>query len=221
MRRTVMLVVVAGMLLASAAAVSAIDLSDFKGKIPPWALERKGVDISLGSMDSRATGGPDAAGYVFADSNEVGGPTFDWVEINGSGTQVLLGDDEVSAALPIGFTFDYYGTPFTELYAVSNGFLSFGDDSSTFTNQCPLPNAATPNNLIAPLWDDLDPGDTSDPIYYQTFAAGSCPWNGPTPAPASSSSTRTSATTRVVLTATAPGLSRSSFFDNDEIVCST
>jgi uncharacterized repeat protein (TIGR01451 family) len=177
MRRTVMLVVVAGMLLASAAAVSAIDLSDFKGKIPPWALERKGVDISLGSMDSRATGGPDAAGYLFADSNEVGGPTFDWVEINGSGTQVLLGDDEVSAALPIGFTFDYYGTPFTELYAVSNGFLSFGDDSSTFTNQCPLPNAATPNNLIAPLWDDLDPFDTSDPLYYQTFAAGSCPWN--------------------------------------------
>jgi hypothetical protein len=40
-----------------------------------------------------------------------------------------------------------------------------------------MPNDATPNNIIALMWDDMDPGDNSDPAYYQAFAAGACPWD--------------------------------------------
>lgn len=176
MRRALIGILVCCLVCATGFVSEAIDLTDYQGKVPSHVFDRKGVDIVLERTDSRATGGPDAAGYVFTDSSEPGGPTFDWVEINGTGTQLLLGDDDLSGALPIGFTFPFYGVDYTEVYAVSNGFLSFDGDSSSLSNVC-LPDANTPNNIIAMLWDDLDPGDTSDPIYYETFASGSCPWN--------------------------------------------
>ncbi|MBN1659657.1 MAG: PKD domain-containing protein [Anaerolineae bacterium] len=28
------------------------------------------------------------------------------------------------------------------------------------------------------MWDDLDPGDTNDPVYYHSFSAGTCPYGG-------------------------------------------
>ena len=45
----------------------------------------------------------------------------------------------------------------TQFYVSSNGFLSFGSGSSALTNQCPLPNATAPNNIVALMWDDLYP----------------------------------------------------------------
>jgi hypothetical protein len=122
----------------------------------------------------RAAGGPDAFGYTYADSDEPDGPAYQWVDISGSGTAVYLSDDASDGPFPIGFTFNYYGADQTELYASSNGFLSFGAGSASLSNQCPFPNSGTPNDIIALLWDDLDPGDTSDPLYYETFA--DCPY---------------------------------------------
>ena len=62
------------------------------------------------------TGGPDAYGYTYTDSTEPDGPTYNFEDISGTGTRVPNSsgagflddqDDNVSEAIPIGFTFNY------------------------------------------------------------------------------------------------------------------
>ena len=108
------------------------------------------------------TGGPDAFGYRYRDSDETGGPVFDWFDISTIGTPVagLDGDDELSAAIPIGFNFPFYGNAFSTLRASTNGWVSFTSSvaagTSSYDNQG-LPTGGTtyPENLLAPFWDDL------------------------------------------------------------------
>lgn len=155
----------------------ATSLDGYQGKVPRFISEQKGIDVRGTSLSPEATGGPDGFGYTFIDSNEGGGPAYSWVELDASGTQVQLGDDEVSASVPIGFSFAFYSGSFTTVAFSSNGFLVFGGDTnSDLSNDCPIPNAGGANNLIGVMWDDLDPGDNSDPLWYQSFGAGSCPY---------------------------------------------
>jgi len=123
------------------------------------------------------TGGPDGFGYIYIDSNELGGPVYDWVDISGTGSPVALGDDDVSAALPIGFWFNFYGNDVTEFYIQSNGFIAFEEPTLLYySNSCPL-SVSSPDSVVALMWDDLDPADAGSLAYYETFSAGSCPYN--------------------------------------------
>jgi hypothetical protein len=63
------------------------------------------------------------------------------------------GDDN-QATVPIGFTFNYYGTNYTTLSICTNGFLQFNGSSVEWSNSC-LPSVGTPNAVIAGYWDDL------------------------------------------------------------------
>ncbi len=97
-------------------------------------------------------------------------PTFSFVDITATGTPLSLGDDQVSAALPIGFTFDYYGVPYAQVYVSSNGFLTFlPGQSQGCCSGGPLPGNGSPNATIAGLWTDLYPPNGA--IYYQTIGA--------------------------------------------------
>lgn len=71
------------------------------------------------------SGGPDAYGYIFKDSNEPGGPIYNFEDISTTGASIYLTDDDVSAALPIGFDMNYYGAVYTQTYVSSNGWISF------------------------------------------------------------------------------------------------
>ena len=63
-----------------------------------------------------ATGGPDAFGYTWIDSDTAAGPTYSWIEIKGFGEQVIgLGDDNVVGPFDLGFDFPYYGTLFNSI----------------------------------------------------------------------------------------------------------
>ncbi len=125
-----------------------------------YALVGKGQDVNLkpfvGEVGIDATGGPDAFGYTWKDSDTVGGPAFNWIDISLLGTAVTLGDDATSTPFPIGFPFDFYGTTFTTFNICSNGFVSFTDAASPFSNGA-LPSASAPGNMLALFWDDLNP----------------------------------------------------------------
>ncbi|MBL4624877.1 MAG: hypothetical protein JKY42_07035, partial [Flavobacteriales bacterium] len=75
----------------------------------------------------------------------------------GTGSVINLSDDEVSANLPIGFSFDFFGVSYTDFFISSNGFISFQDDGSGCCSGQNVPDAGVPNNLIAFAWTDLDP----------------------------------------------------------------
>jgi len=75
----------------------------------------------------------------------------------GVGPIAGVGDDTITNFnVP---TFFYGGEPYTRIGVVSNGYLVLGGGDSgdiVFTPQH-FPNANRPNNVIAPLWTDLNP----------------------------------------------------------------
>src|SRR5262249_59713254 len=89
-----------------------------------------------------------------------------------SGTPLVgRGEGEVRGPLPLGFTFNFFGTSSTTLNLSSNGFLNFtGDFNSGCCSGQPLPTPGSPDGIIAGWWDDLyPPGGGS--VTYQTLGA--------------------------------------------------
>jgi hypothetical protein len=116
-------------------------------------------------------GGPDNYGYVWIDSDQPHGPSPDWIDISLVGTRINLGDDSYAGPFQLGFGFNFYGNSYSEIYICSNGFLKFGGGHTGWYNR-PIPFNYTPNNFIAPWWDDLDPSQGGDIFYYQDTANG-------------------------------------------------
>jgi Kelch motif len=117
-----------------------------------------------------ASGGPNAAGYSWDDDAY----TYSWEDAT-AGALVNLDDDEVGGPYPIGFTFNFYGTAYTEFYISSNGWITFSATAdSDFSEDCPIDAVESPKEMIALMWEDLDPETRTDAIYYETFGtAGS------------------------------------------------
>ncbi len=71
-----------------------------------------------------------------------------------------VGDDTITNfTVP---TFYYGAEPYTRVGVVSNGYLVIGGGASSDIVYVPqhFPNAARPNNVLAPLWTDLNPSAT-------------------------------------------------------------
>jgi PKD repeat protein len=111
-------------------------------------------------------GGPDTFGYLWFDTDDPGMGSMDWVEISGIGTEVTLGDD-TSVNVPLPFDFPFYGETKTSVNITSNGYLTFGTGSVAWTNST-IPNTASPNDIIAPFWDDLTLSSSGTCHYYAT-----------------------------------------------------
>lgn len=138
---------------------------DIKGANPP------------GSSGARTAVGPDGFGYTAADETEPAGTGFDYIDISATGTPAgLTGDDAGTGALPIGFSFPFYGVEYTTVAMSTNGYLNFDPDGDLvdFGNDCPGLAAFEPDQSIFVYWDDLVAGAESG--HYQTFA--SCPHAG-------------------------------------------
>ncbi len=78
------------------------------------------IDITPVDVDSGGGGGgAGTGGYFFANSLAFCAgtmPTFSWIDISGTGTDVvgMLADDNFIGPFPIGFTFTYFGADYTE-----------------------------------------------------------------------------------------------------------
>ena len=92
---------------------------------------------------------------------------FPWRDISVTGTTLGLADDANSAAIPLGFTFNFGGTNYTQLSISANGWLFFGGTSTTYTNTA-LP-AAGADAVLIPYWDDLNPASVATRIPYQVL----------------------------------------------------
>jgi len=104
---------------------------------------------------------PTSTEYIAIDSDEVGGPTFEWRDITTIGTPITLFNDwKVDVLLPSPFWF--YGEPKQEMMISSNGYLTFGGYGYAQFNH-PFPTSTVPNDMIAPFWDDLYPQHPINP----------------------------------------------------------
>ena len=75
---------------------------------------------------------------------------------NQSGTTSLnSGDDQVSAAFNLGFTFDFYGEAFTQGRMATNGCLHFKTSGAYCNDYTPDPLTSQFTYTLLPFWTDL------------------------------------------------------------------
>lgn len=129
------------------------------------------VSLCLTYLASALAGGPDAYGYLWADSNEPSGPNYNWVDITGTGTLVSgLTDDNSVAFVSMGMNFHYYWGDYNQIKIGSNGWLGF-DNISNIAHCFPsIPNGGgSGDNYIAPFMTDLifNGAGNSAEVYYE------------------------------------------------------
>ncbi|MCO4771636.1 MAG: proprotein convertase P-domain-containing protein, partial [Deltaproteobacteria bacterium] len=73
-------------------------------------------------------------------------------------TPLSLTDDETSAAIPLGFSFDFAGATYTDVFVRSNGWVDFvGQSPQSIYVAYPIGQDDALNDFIAFWWADLDP----------------------------------------------------------------
>ncbi len=106
-----------------------------------------------------STGGPDAYGYTWIDSREPGGPSFNWIDISGIGTEITgLADDGSVGPFGLGFNFPYYWYTTNKIWLQFNGALELSTPTGMYHpgNNSMIPSPMAPNDLIVFMGADLD-----------------------------------------------------------------
>jgi hypothetical protein len=127
----------------------AIRENQVKGEEP---YANTGYPVVLGA------GGPDDFGYVWIDSDESGGPNFNWIDITATGTVVTPPtDDGIVGPFPMGFDFMFYGEAKSQYWISGNGAINFTAQAITLGNTGIPTNSTTYRDFIAWFWDDMGP----------------------------------------------------------------
>ena len=139
--------------------------------LPAW------VDYIMGTVSGGATyniaqrriewqgrvpGIQPAAPATMLDSDE-DGLSFSWVDAT-NGVEIPGGDDTARGPFSLPFPFRFFGQEYSEFYVNTNGQVLFGAGGSSYSN-VPIPDMNTPNNFIAPFWDDLLCPETGSLFY--------------------------------------------------------
>jgi hypothetical protein len=125
--------------------------------IVTYTAEKPGYNSASGAINGYVTN----INYQYDDNCG-----YEWIDAT-SGIGTILGDEDYISA-NIGFTFNFYDTPFTQLYISSNGYLKFGPMQQEFENSC-IPFFTDPNSTLDLYWDDIYPKYSNAVTYYKTF----------------------------------------------------
>jgi uncharacterized repeat protein (TIGR01451 family) len=133
----------------------------------------------FGAVNSAKANSLDSYGYSFKDSNTLGGPVYNWIEINQTGTKILPQDSNWDAYVEnvgIGFQFNFYGIDYSQLNVGSGGLLAFA--GLPYPTGAPIGNPQnfipySPYAFIAPFSDylyasNLDIANFPSGVYYET-----------------------------------------------------
>lgn len=141
-------------------------------------------------LEHIGTSEPDAFGYQWIDSEEPDGPAFNWIDISTTGTSSIMygvnayyGDDNFSEPVPLGFSFPFYGSNYSDIFIDINGEMllcpnsfyhaypsnGWGSDGFIFNYTYPIPGFTQMPGLISVFWDDLFAVNGVSDIYFQTF----------------------------------------------------
>jgi hypothetical protein len=112
------------------------------------------VVLSAAGPASATSVGPDAEGYRALDDDEVGGPTYSWVELEDAGTPHGLADD-ASFTMTMPFSTTLYDATSDSVRIGSNGYVQVAPTTgeASFFNGT-LPTSVSSPTLF-PYWDDL------------------------------------------------------------------
>jgi hypothetical protein len=140
------------------------------------SLGLQGGEIACGPSCQYDFSGCDIVGFPFGSDGSYNGFSLmpgllPCDDISATGTATNLFDDD-QATVPIGFTLDFYDTPFTEATITSNGVVYFDTpDFLQLSGVCPPeddPFSLSDEFILAAFWDDLDPSSAGN-VYYQTL----------------------------------------------------
>lgn len=116
------------------------------------------------------SGGPDQYGYTWKDSDEPGGPVYDWIDITAIGSQVTgLADDNIVGPLVIGENFPFYWYGIKKIFVGSNGYITFTTSGNIAAAFPFIPQAGATDNYIAGFMTDLNFAGDGNP--------GECWWD--------------------------------------------
>ena len=116
--------------------------------------------------------GPDGGNYIVAYSTDEVSLGYDWIEIEGLGTEAIFEHNDVSTSpISLPFAFPFYENNYSQFIINPNGWIGFGEDNSNWSNvEIPSPDGPIPG--ILGFWDDLNPentaggGSPSGNVYY-------------------------------------------------------
>ncbi|MGY6562551.1 MAG: T9SS type B sorting domain-containing protein [Luteibaculaceae bacterium] len=102
----------------------------------------------------------ESATYTLVDLNNVGGESLTVTQFG----SLSLTDDIYSGVINIGFTFEFFGIPYTQLLISSNNYVTFNLGSAgqfsgfSINPALPVPNPTVkPNSIMSPF-QDINPG---------------------------------------------------------------
>lgn len=142
-------------------AVTTSRLSNYVNSNLSTASPKKGGVDFRGVTAANTNQTVNSFGYRWHSSDSANGIPFQWQDISAIGERLPLGDDNaIPVSLP--FAFPFYGKLFETATVSANGFLTFESDISNSYWHQQLPDALSPNGLIAGFWRDLNPARSGD-----------------------------------------------------------
>jgi len=95
---------------------------------------------------------------INAVANYVAFPTnYTWLDLQSELIPLRLGDDSVTPALALPFSFSFYGQQYKHIHISANGIIGFDPTGMEQKENKSFAGNPGIKNAFAPYWDDLDP----------------------------------------------------------------